>query len=194
LFIYMRKNFPGFLILVIGNSGSGKDSIIKGVIEKYSQETPKIHIVQRYITRPPSEFEENLAITPKVFKDMDKKHKFALKWKIYGLYYGIPSEIDNWLENGDLVLVNVSRKIINQARKNYENVKVVFIQVPFELSVQRLTKRGRESNKKLKERLERARKNQSFPTADTVINNSGKLDDAINQFKKYLDALILNKN
>ncbi|MFW9951421.1 MAG: phosphonate metabolism protein/1,5-bisphosphokinase (PRPP-forming) PhnN [Candidatus Thorarchaeota archaeon] len=190
----MKKIYPGFLILVVGNSGSGKDSIIKGVIEKYPQDDPKIHLVQRYITRPPSESEENIAITPTSFKKMDKRRQFALKWNIYGLHYGVPIQIDNWLENGDIVLVNVSRKIVNQARKKYKNVKVVFIQVPFEISVQRLKERGREDNKKLKERIERARKNQMFPNADVIINNSGKLEVAINRFLEYLKALIIDKN
>ena len=118
----MKKDYPGFLILVIGNSGSGKDSIIKGAVEKYSRDKPRIHLVQRYITRPPSETENNIPITLNEFKTMEQDNQFALKWNIYGLYYGVSIEIDEWLKSGDLVLVNVSRTIVKNVRRIYKNV------------------------------------------------------------------------
>jgi ribose 1,5-bisphosphokinase len=185
-----KKNYPGFLILVVGNSGSGKDSIINGVIEKYTEDTRKIHLVQRYITRPPSETEKNLTISPIKFKEMGKRGQFALKWHIYGLDYGVPIEIDKWLEAGDIVLVNVSRTIVKETQKKYKNVKTIFIDVPFEIILKRLRERGREDEKKLAERIERARKNQSFPNADFVIDNSTDLENAINQFLEYLNTII----
>jgi ribose 1,5-bisphosphokinase len=185
-----KKNYPGFLILVIGNSGSGKDSIINGVLERYIQNKRKIHLVQRYITRLPSETEKNIPISPIIFKEMEKKGQFALKWHIYGLDYGVPIEIDKWLEVGDIALVNVSRTIVKEARKKYKNVKIIFIDVPFEMILKRLRDRGREDEKKLEERIERARKNQKFPTADFIIDNSGDLETAINQFLDYLNYSI----
>ena len=190
----MKKDYPGFLILVIGNSGSGKDSIIKGAVEKYSRDKPRIHLVQRYITRPPSETENNISITLNEFRKMEKQDQFALKWNIYGLYYGVSIEIDDWLKGGDLVLVNVSRTIVKNVRRIYKNVKVVFIQVPLEVSVERLNRRARENQKRVEERIERARKNQTFPNADFIVDNSGLLDDAINQFLEYLLETVNNSN
>ena len=190
----MKKDYPGFLILVIGNSGSGKDSIIKGAVEKYSRDKPRIHLVQRYITRPPSETENNIPITLNEFKTMEQDNQFALKWNIYGLYYGVSIEIDDWLKGGDLVLVNVSRTIVKNVRRIYKNVKVVFIQVPLEVSVERLNRRARENQKRVEERIERARKNQTFPNADFIVDNSGLLDDAINQFLEYLLETVNNSN
>jgi len=188
----MKKYFPGFLFLVIGNSGSGKDSIIKGTIEKYTRDKPSIHLVQRYITRPPSETENNISITLDEFRKMKKENQFALTWNIYGLHYGVSIEIDDWLKSGDLVLVNVSRTIIKDVRKIYKNVKVVFIQVPLEVSVERLKRRARENQKYLEERIERARNNQTFPNADFIVDNSGLLDNAINQFLEYLLETVNN--
>lgn len=190
----MKKDYPGFLILVIGNSGSGKDSIVKGAVEKYSRDKPSIHLVQRHITRPSSETENNISITPSEFRKMEKEDQFALTWKIYGLFYGVSIEIDEWLKNGDLVLVNVSRTIVKNARKIYKNVKVVFIQVPLEVSVERLKRRARENQKHLEERIERARKNQTFPNSDFIVDNSGRLDNAINQFLEYLLDTVNNSN
>ncbi len=184
-----EKSYPGILILVVGNSGSGKDSIIKGVVEKFPRNKMTIRLAQRYITRPPSEFEGNISISPNEFKEMEEKNLFALNWHIYGLNYGVPIKIDKWLENGDIVLVNVSRTIVEETRKIYKNIKVVFIEVPFEISLKRLKERGRENKQQLNMRIERARKNKSFPAADYVIDNSKDLEYAIKQFLEYIKTI-----
>ena len=180
------KDFQGILFLIIGNSGSGKDSIISGVINKYPSNLIKIHVSKRYITREASEFEKNIAVTSEIFKEMEEQGKFALSWQIYGLNYGIPIEIEDYLEKGHPVIINVSRNIVEKAKKSYKNIRVVFVEVPLEITLQRIKSRKRESEELLKERIERARKNQKFPEADFTIDNSGKLDDAINDFLTYL--------
>ncbi|MFX0082111.1 MAG: phosphonate metabolism protein/1,5-bisphosphokinase (PRPP-forming) PhnN [Candidatus Hodarchaeota archaeon] len=180
------KEFLGTLFLITGNSGSGKDSIISGVVNKYPSNLKQIYAPKRYITRPPSKFEENISITPEEFKKMEKKGEFALKWHIYELDYGISIEIEKWLEKGHPVIINVSRTIIGEARERYKNIKVIFIEVPFEITLQRIKDRKRESKELLIERIERARKNQTFAEADFTLDNSGNLDDAINKFLLYL--------
>ncbi len=182
----MTKNFPGTLFLVVGNSGSGKDSIISGVVKKYSPGLTQIYVPKRYITRPASDTEKNISITPERFKEMQEKDQFALRWHIYNLDYGIPIEIDYWLNKGTSVIINVSRKIVKEAKEIYANIKIVFIYVPLEITIERLKKRAREDSELLDERIERAKNNQLFPEADFTIDNSGKLDDAINQFFDYL--------
>ena len=186
----MKKKFKGTLFLVIGNSGSGKDSIMTGAIEKYPEDMKECFLTKRYITRPPSEFEDNYTITEDKFKEMDKEGKFALKWHIYHLHYGVPVEIDEWLEKGHPVFVNVSRTIIPEARKLYENLKVIFIEVPYEITLKRVKKRGREKGELLEERIKRAKTHQKFPDADFVVDNSGDLEDAIDQFLNYVLKIV----
>ncbi|TFG02025.1 MAG: phosphonate metabolism protein/1,5-bisphosphokinase (PRPP-forming) PhnN [Promethearchaeota archaeon] len=183
----MKKNFSGTLFLVVGNSGSGKDSIISGAIKKFEGNA---HLVKRYITREPSEFEDNYCISTERFMQMEKEGMFALKWHIYGLNYGVPIEIDEWLSAGDQVVLNVSRTIIKEAREKYENIKVVFIEVPFEITLQRVKNRGRESGEKLQERIERAKTHQKLPEADFIVDNSGDLSDAIDQFLDYMVKVV----
>ncbi|MHA1932346.1 MAG: phosphonate metabolism protein/1,5-bisphosphokinase (PRPP-forming) PhnN [Promethearchaeota archaeon] len=190
----MAKIFLGTLFLLIGNSGSGKDSLISGITEKYPSDLKQIITPKRYITRPPSEFERNISITPEQFKEMEKKGQFALKWHIYDLDYGIPIKIENWLEKGHPVIANVSRTIVEEARKKYKNVKVIFVEVPFEIIYQRIKDRKRESEDLLKRRIGRAQKNQKFPEADFIVDNSGNLNEAITQFLNYLIHEIRRNN
>ncbi len=185
----MKKKFPGALFLIVGNSGSGKDSIISGAVKKYHKKYPylkEIHLTRRYITRPSSETEDNYSVTPEEFSEMEMHEKFSLKWHIYSLDYGVPIEIDDWLKKGHPVIVNVSRTIIKEAREIYENLKVVFIEVPFEITLQRVKDRGRETGALLNDRIKRAKTHQKFPSADFVVDNSGDLNGAIDQFLSYL--------
>ena len=186
----MKKVYPAPLLLVIGNSGSGKDSIIRGVVEQYPSNLIPLRIVKRYITRPPSDSEKNISITPEQFQRMKRKGKFAFSWHIYGLDYGVPIEIENWLEDGHPVVVNVSRTVINDVKQKYANLKVIFVKVPFEITLKRIKERGRESGYLLEERINRARSNQDFPGAYFIVDNSGKLEDSINQLLEYILRLI----
>jgi ribose 1,5-bisphosphokinase len=188
-----KKVFSGTLFLVVGNSGSGKDSIIKALLERYPSDLKSIRLTQRYITRPPSENEENISISPEVFREMSKQGKFALEWHIYGLDYGVPIEIDSWLKKGHPVLVNVSRTIVKEAYEIYRNLKIIFIEVPFEITLTRLKARARESGKRLEERIERAKKNQEFSDADFIVDNSEELENAVNQFLNYLVSVVRGK-
>ena len=177
------------LFLIVGNSGSGKDSLIKEVQDNFPEHLKEIKVPKRVITRPPSpETEKYESIDEKTFLKLKKEGAFALDWHIYNLYYGVRENINDWLRKGYSVLINVSRKIISDARKKYPDMKVIFVKVPFEVTEKRIRERGRENEEYMRMRLERARKNQNFPDADFVIDNSGSLQQA---GKKLLEYVIL---
>jgi len=141
----------------------------------------------RIITRPPSpETEQFESISEGKFQDLSKAGAFALQWKSYDIYYGVKAEIEDSLSQGRSVLVNVSRKIVNETRTRFPNVCVIFIKVPFHITEARIRARGREEGSDLDERLERARKNQDFPSADYVVDNSSDLENAGRQLLKIL--------
>ena len=119
---------------------------------------------------------------------MKENQEFSLTWHIYDLDYGVPKLVENWLSDGNIVIINVSRTIIPQARKKFPNLKVIFVKVPFEITLARVKSRGREAedDEMFKERVERAKLNQNFPDADIIIDNGGDLDIAVKNFRKYI--------
>jgi phosphonate metabolism protein PhnN/1,5-bisphosphokinase (PRPP-forming) len=185
-----KKEFPGTLFLVVGNSGSGKDSIINEAIEKYPKDLKNIYRVRRYITRPPSKTENNISVSPEKFLAMEQNEKFALKWHIYNLYYGIPKKIDKLLKKGNPVVANVSRSIIPEARGKYKNLKVIFIYVPINVTEERLLERGREKEKSIVARIKRAKKLENYSDYDFKIENTGSLDKAVQEFLDIIVPLI----
>ena len=177
----------GTLFLLVGNSGSGKDSLIKWVLDHWSPTPPAPMVPTRVITRPPSpETEAFESIPEEQFQKLSKAGAFSLQWKSYDILYGVNIEIEDALTRGQSVLVNVSRQIVQETRKRFPNVLVIFVRVPFQITEARLRARGREIGFDLEERLERARQNQDFPTADYIVDNSGDLKIAGQQLLEYL--------
>ncbi len=178
----------GQLFLIVGNSGSGKDSLLKAVLKRWPADARPIRIPQRYITRPAHDSEPFISVTPEVFEDLKQQGKFCLAWHVYDTDYGIPVTMVNWLQQGDSVIVNVSRKIIPQARQLRPDLKVIFVSVPLEVTLQRIKMRSRESEdaRGFQQRLARARKHQTMAHADFVVDNSASLEAAAGELVGYM--------
>ncbi len=181
-------NSQGQLVFLVGNSGSGKDSLLKEAIKNWPPFASPIKIPRRFITRSPHDSEPFHSLSKQEFIELKQKNFFCLTWHIYGLDYGISNEIDDWLKYGDIVIINVSRSIIAQAKNKYPDLKVVFIKVPFEVTLNRIKQRGRESEDDpiFKARLERAKINQDIPDADFIIENTNSIQTGGLKLRDYL--------
>ena len=98
----------GQLFLIVGNSGSGKDTLLKEVLRQWPGSARPIRIPQRYITRPTHASEPFISVTSDEFEDLKHAGKFWLTWHVYNTAYGIPVTIFDGLKQGDSVIVNVS--------------------------------------------------------------------------------------
>ena len=162
---------PGKLVLVVGPSGAGKDTLI-GFAEKESEGNPKIVFPIRTVTRAPSEYENNRGVTPEAFEREAAAGQFALWWQAHGHSYGISRTIDADLRLGRSVIVNVSRTVVAEAKARYQNVKVVSVTAPADILAARLSARKRGSDGSLTQRLDRAGSDAGIEP-DLVIENIG---------------------
>jgi len=178
----------GQLFLITGNSGSGKDSLLKDVLKRWPASARPIRIPQRYITRPAHGSEPFVSVTSEDFDELNQQGKFCLTWHVYDTDYGVPVTILNWLDQRVSVIVNVSRKIIPQARQLIPNLKVIFVSVPLAVTLQRIKSRNRESEDDpgFQQRLARAKENQTLVDADFVVDNSVPLEEAAEKLSGYL--------
>jgi ribose 1,5-bisphosphokinase len=166
---------PGRLVLVVGPSGAGKDTLI-GIARSLCAGNAHAKFPRRVVTRPSSAFEDNLAMTPAEFDAASGRGAFALQWRAHDHAYGVPREIDDDIRSGKTVVLNVSRTIIAEARKHYRNVTVVLITAPAEVLAQRVAARKRASDTSVAERLQRAVLPENA-APDIVISNVGSADD-----------------
>jgi len=143
----------GILIPVVGPSGAGKDTLIDAA----RVARPDIFFPTRVITRPETAGGEIFnGVDTAVFEQMMGNGDFAFHWQAHGLSYGILVEIIARLKNGQTVMFNGSRGIINEARARFKNLKVMVVTAPEDVLAKRLATRGREDENDIKNRLERA--------------------------------------
>jgi ribose 1,5-bisphosphokinase len=162
---------PGRLVLVVGPSGAGKDTLI-GLAREACRERPELVFPRRTVTRAASAHERNEFMSEPAFDRAQADGAFALWWQAHGLKYGLRAAIDADIRAGRVVVVNVSRMIVAEARKRYANVCVVMVTAPPNVLAERLATRGRASDGKLADRLNRA-VGGSEVIADVEIVNVG---------------------
>jgi ribose 1,5-bisphosphokinase len=162
---------PGRIILVVGPSGVGKDTLIDGA-RAACQNDQRIVFPRRVVTRPPSQSEQNDPMSESEFRQAVSNGAFALWWEAHGNQYGIPSSIDDHVRRGHTVICNVSRTIVRSARLRYSQAIVVLVTAPAKILQARLAARGRLDDGSLDERFQRSAEVQDCSDADFVIHNA----------------------
>lgn len=171
----------GTLFLVVGPSGSGKDSLIDGARCALGEEAGFLFPV-RAITRPSSAGgERHLEMSPEQFDRAVYAGEFGLWWSAHGLKYGVFTSDLAALDRGRHVIVNVSRTVLDEARARYASVRVLSVCVSSSRLRDRLLARSRESELDVDARLRRA--NLSAPQGADVhaIPNDADLAQGISQ-------------
>lgn len=158
---------PGRLVLVVGPSGAGKDTLIDGA-RAVLRDDPGVVFPRRVVTRPASPGEDHDSLSVADFARRAAEGAFALCWKAHGLSYGVPGSIDADLRAGRTVVCNVSRAVVAAARARYQQVLVALVTAPEEVLASRLAARARASDGVLADRLARP---ANALAADVVIQN-----------------------
>jgi len=164
---------PGQLILVVGPSGAGKDTLL-GFAKAACAEDAKIVFPRRVVTREASSSEDNVALAPDEFREALARGDFAMHWEAHGHSYGLPRAIDDDIRAGRSVVVNVSRTVIEAARRAYANVVVIAITAPPEVLAERIRMRSRSSDSNSEQRLSRT---VDTAAPDVTILNVGRPED-----------------
>lgn len=176
----------GKLVLIVGPSGVGKDTLLD-MAKEYLAEDDQFIFPRRYITRPEGAGgEDHKAITEENFELKKKNKAFALSWEAHGLKYGIPISTLRDVANGNTVIVNVSRSILQTARDLFPAVQVACITAHPEILRQRLLQRGRENSLEIEKRIERAAAYALKDPDILSIDNSGPLDVAVQSFIRLI--------
>ena len=176
---------PGALVVVVGPSGAGKDTLI-GLAHTLCADDPRILFPLRIVTRQPSAAEHHDSIAPVAFDDAIGQGAFAFWWEAHGLKYALPATIDAEIGRGRTVVCNVSRGILSAVRSRYAHVTVVLVTAPQEVLAARLGARGREGGGAVSERMARAAPDIEELAPDVVIENIGNPHDGAQHLAEVL--------
>jgi ribose 1,5-bisphosphokinase len=170
----------GVLVLVVGPSGAGKDTLIDAARNALADD-PRFRFVRRVITRPADAGGEAHEV---VTADAFAARRFALAWAAHGLRYGIPEGIADDIAGGRVVVANVSRGVIAEAAARFP-VRVIVVTAPPEVLAARLAARGREDAAARVARLARAIALPAGVLVETVTNDTTQAEGAA----RFLAAL-----
>lgn len=138
------------IFAVVGPSGAGKDTLIRGALAA----RPDLRLVRRVITRPSAAGGEDFeGVSAQAFLLRRERGEFALCWDAHGLSYGIPRA---QVEGPGDVIFNGSRAALAEARAAFPDLRVILVTAPDEVLADRLAARGRESETDIGARLSRA--------------------------------------
>lgn len=159
---------PGRLVLVVGPSGAGKDTLLD--LAKIACAADRnIVFPRRLVTREASQSEDNEYLSADAFVQALTRGDLAMHWEAHGHRYGLPRTMDDDIRSGRTAVVNVSRTVVGEMRRAYADVFVVSITAPSDVLAERLAMRARRSDGRLEHRLQRSIPDGSMPDA-TIVN------------------------
>jgi ribose 1,5-bisphosphokinase len=162
---------PGRLVLVVGPSGAGKDTLL-GLAQAACADDQNIVFPRRVVTRAASVTEDNEQMSAEAFGEAAAKGAFAMTWQAHGHAYGLSRSIDDDIRAGRTVVANVSRTVIPTLRHGYANVVVVSITAPADVLAERIAMRQRGSDGNIAERLARKVDDAEGAPDATIVNVS----------------------
>ena len=164
---------PGRLVLVVGPSGAGKDTLL-ALAQAVCAGEAGVVFPRRVVTREASSSEDNEHLSPEQFRLALARGEFAMHWQAHGHCYGLPRAIDDDVRAGRTVVANVSRTVVEAMRRGYADVTVVGVTAPPDVLAERLAGRARSSDGQLADRLRRAVDGDAAP--DVTIRNVGRAE------------------
>ena len=180
---------PGALVVVVGPSGAGKDTLIglaRALCAQDGQDRSSIVFPRRIVTREASAAEDHDSMTASAFDAAAAQGAFAFSWEAHGLKYGLSAAIDAELRCGRTVVCNVSRTVVSELRARYANLTVVLLTAPQEVLQARLAARGREGLGDVAARVARAAPATEDLAPDVVIENVGDPHDGARRLAAVL--------
>jgi ribose 1,5-bisphosphokinase len=160
---------PGRLVLVVGPSGAGKDTLLN-LARAACAGDRTIVFPRRIVTREASSWEDNREFEPEPFQIAVARGEFAVHWEAHGHCYALPRDLDDDIRAGRIVVANVSRTVVDAIRRAYADVVAVEITAPPEVLAERLAIRARGSDGAIEHRLRRNVDAASAAPVITIVN------------------------
>lgn len=112
----------GTFFLIVGPSGAGKDSLIRGAEVALSDKENYVFARRVIVRKAERDREVHEEVSP---TECDKAKAFMLAWRVYDTDYGIPASYNDFLNAGHHVVANVSRGVVGEAVAHFRPACVI---------------------------------------------------------------------
>ncbi|MEM8854711.1 MAG: phosphonate metabolism protein/1,5-bisphosphokinase (PRPP-forming) PhnN [Pseudomonadota bacterium] len=177
----------GVLLLVVGPSGVGKDTLMDGA-RKALGEDPDFVFARRTITRKEhAGGEDHEGLSEADFRAAEADGAFFITWQAHGHRYGIRTGYADQLAKGRNVVINVSRRVVVDLAARFTPTTVLSVDAPAAVIRQRLHARGREDAADVTDRIARdACLPQDKGLTIVPIRNDGAIEAGVARFTAAL--------
>ena len=179
----------GILVVVSGFSGSGKGTIMKKLMEKYSE---KYALSVSATTRSPRPGEEHgvdyFFVTKEQFEDMIHKEELVEYAQYVSNYYGTPKAyVEEQLTAGKSVILEIEIQGALKIKEQFPDTLLLFVTAPSAEELKnRLTGRGTETQEVIAARLSRAvEESQGMEEYDYLV-----VIDKVDETVELVDTII----
>ncbi len=181
----MRK---GSIFIISGPSGSGKDTVLRGVLEKYNDIDFSISSITRPMRGNEKDGDKYHFISVEEFRKMIEEDKLLEYNEFVGNYYGTPREpVEECIANGRDMIIEVDVNGARQIREKRPDAISVFIMPPSLTELKnRLINRGTETIEVIEKRIEVAIYEITHADEYDYIVLNDVLDDAIDDFNSVI--------
>ncbi|MEM9781656.1 MAG: phosphonate metabolism protein/1,5-bisphosphokinase (PRPP-forming) PhnN [Pseudomonadota bacterium] len=150
-----HRQGPGRLILVVGPSGAGKDTLLDGARTALDG-TLGLGFAQRVVTRPADAGgEAHEPATMAAFERMVVEDALFVHWQAHGLGYGTRAAAVARLAAGEDIVLNGSRAAVPAILARWAATAIVHVTAPEAVIAARLARRGREDPTSVEKRRKR---------------------------------------
>ncbi len=164
----------------MGPSGAGKDALLERA--KLAFASDKRFVFARRIVTRAAMAEDHDTLDTSAFDEAEARGAYLLSWHAHDLGYGVPIELRADLEQGRIVIANVSRGVILQAEALGFRVHVLHVIADPVILAARIAARGRESMAEVRARLGRIAPLQWRHAKVIEIRNEGSLEHGAELF------------
>ena len=177
------------LFFLIGPAGVGKDTLLNKLKKKqYSSKQPLV--AHRYITKAIKENDENhIEMSELDFNRRKEAGLFLFDWEYQGGSYGVGKEVLQWLESGEHVIVNGSRRYLSIAQKIYPELVPIWMTISEKVLRKRLIIRARETKQEREQRIEENHELERFKSDRCItITNDASMKKTIRQILALIET------
>ncbi len=175
------------IILIVGPSGAGKDSLLKICKQSFSSRDD-ILFVPRYVTRMPDDNERNYYVDESAFNTLKQNGFFFIDWRAHGNLYGIGLD-PLFKKDTHAVIISVSRTVVDAFETVFRDVDTLVVSAPDTVLKKRLVNRDRESAEARHGRLARSGL-ETRARSHFCFNNDGPLEEMASRFIQLMETIL----